>query len=137
MTEQLVTFPHGLVGCEGWKHFVRTEVPDEPIQQLVCLDEPGIAFLTVPVEALVPDYQLDLNDADERVLECHGSADMLVLCTLTTRRQRPMLTANLVGPLVINRATGIAKQVVLVNSSYSLKHPVLDVLPGGAHARPH
>jgi flagellar assembly factor FliW len=137
MTETLVTFPHGLVGCESWKHFVLIETPNEPVHQLVCLDEPEIAFLVAEAWAVAPEYRVDLTEADEQVLGSRDLASLHMLCTLTMNREAPMLTANLVGPLVINRASGVGKQVVLVNNGYSLKHPVLDRLPERAHAHPH
>ena len=139
MSEQLVTFPHGLVGCETWKHFMLVESPEEHVHQLLCLDEPNVGFLTAEAETIAPRYQLELTDADQQLLGCgeRGDTDVQVLCTLTLHQEPPRVTANLVGPLVINRATGIGKQVVLVNSSYSIRHPVLDMLPERSHARAH
>ena len=45
---------------------------------------------------------------------------------LTARAQPPTATVNLVGPVIINRRTGLAKQVVLANHTrYSARHPLV------------
>ncbi len=134
MSETPITFPHGLVGCETWKHFVLVETPGEPIQQLLCLDAPHIGFLITEAAAVYPGYRVELTEADEQALACGDDTPLEVYCTLTLHREPPMLTANLLGPLVINRAAGVGKQLVLVNSGYPLKHPVVDRLPERAHA---
>jgi flagellar assembly factor FliW len=43
-----------------------------------------------------------------------------------SRSLPPTATVNLVGPVIINRRLGIAKQVVLANHSrYSARHPLV------------
>jgi flagellar assembly factor FliW len=41
-----------------------------------------------------------------------------------TPGEKVKLTANLVGPIVINVKKKLAKQIVLSDSQYSLRHPI-------------
>src|SRR5581483_9277202 len=66
VSETPITFTHGLVGCETWKHFVLVETPGEPIQQLLCLDAPHIGFLITEAAAVCPGYRVELTEADEQ-----------------------------------------------------------------------
>jgi flagellar assembly factor FliW len=51
-----------------------------------------------------------------------------VLNIATVKSWSPQrVTANLVAPLVVNRKTGVGKQVVLTNyQKYSVNHPLID-----------
>ena len=52
--------------------------------------------------------------------------DALLLNIVTVQKQGQGATMNLKGPIVINRNTGIGKQVVIANASdYSVQHPLL------------
>jgi flagellar assembly factor FliW len=44
---------------------------------------------------------------------------------LTVRTDPAGVTANLLGPLVINNRTGRGRQLVLSTSDYSARHPVV------------
>lgn len=87
------------------------------------LGTPGdeVAFLVARPGALFPDYVVDVPD---RVVEHLGiagpdDAEVWVICT----QQRDGLSVNLRGPLVVNRVTGAAAQVVL-DDSYPTAAPL-------------
>ena len=41
-----------------------------------------------------------------------------------SKQQPPEITANLLAPVVINSGKKIAKQVILYQTDYSVRHPV-------------
>jgi flagellar assembly factor FliW len=47
-----------------------------------------------------------------------------VYCILQLARDTQEVSANLLGPLVVNWATGRGTQVVLAESGYSARYPV-------------
>jgi flagellar assembly factor FliW len=53
--------------------------------------------------------------------------DAMVLNIVTVSKSEPVTaTANLIGPIVINRRTGLAKQVVLSNhAKYDARYPLV------------
>lgn len=136
-----IYFPEGLIGCEEWQHFVLEVDPaTAPVFVLRCLDEPAVSFLVTDPHLICPDYRFELGEADAAALEAASPADVAVLCILNVKLspatedggQRTgagdaglLITANLLGPLVIHKATGRARQVVLANSAYSAHHVVV------------
>jgi flagellar assembly factor FliW len=106
-----IVFPEGLVGCPDWKRFTLLVDDEEelPVALLKSLDFPE-------VELLVTDPRLLINDYE------HASESATVYCTLTV--QDGWITANLLGPLIVDPITRIGRQVVLTDSTYSARHPV-------------
>lgn len=118
-------FDEGLIGCPDWKHFVlETEAVGPAIHLLRCLDdEDACLYLTDPF-TILPDYEFDLSDAEVTTLDISEPAEALVLVVLTVRDDPPSVTANMLGPLVVNVRTGRGRQLVLAATDYSVRHPV-------------
>lgn len=119
-----VQLPFGLLGFERVKNYVLTANPhEEPFQWLQMLDAAQKAFLVVSPFLVMPGYQPDIPDDDVEFLGLKEPADALVFNICTLRNGEA--TINLKGPLVINRHTGIGKQVIPNNAGqFSLRHPL-------------
>lgn len=121
-----IFFPEGLIGCEQWRSFVLLGVSeDEPVRLLQSTEEPAIALLVTDPRLVAPDYACPLSPADHALLRLTAGDEPYILCTLTLHREPASITANLVGPIVINAREGLGKQVVLADVPYSVRHPVL------------
>ena len=85
-------------------------------------------FLAIEPQDIVPDYVLQLNDLDAESLGLATAADAQILNIVTVHSNEPyFVTANLIGPVVINRHTRQARQVILMNSDqYSTRHVLVD-----------
>lgn len=125
--EAIVEFPEGLPAFENQTRFVLVERSETaPILFLQSLDNAELCFLTVPVEAIQPNYELTSPMEDLRDLGIDASTrneDVLCLAILTARPDR-MPTANLMAPVVIHRHTRRARQVIQTGSEYSFEHPL-------------
>ena len=77
---------------------------------------------------MVPGYQPEVFDADAEALDLRDSSDAMLLNIVTLRQQNPTdATINLVGPIVMNRRTRIARQLVIANySQYSAHWPLVE-----------
>ena len=123
---QQVTFPAGLIGCEEWQHFVLLEAVEAgPVKLLQCLDDPDVGLYVADAYLIKDDYQLEVPEEVLRSLGVQDWRDCLVLCTLTVRENPLLVTANLLGPLIINRVTGLGAQVVLSGSGYDTRYVVV------------
>ena len=124
VTARALVFDEGLVGCPNWRRFVlEPEAVGPTIHTLRCLDEDVALYVCDPF-TIVPDYEFEVGDADATALELKDPGDALVLVVLTVRTEPAAVTANLLGPLVVNRRTGRGRQLVLSGSDYSARHPV-------------
>jgi flagellar assembly factor FliW len=120
-----LTFPNGLIGCQDWKRFVLLSDDEEelPVAYLQSIDEPSVRLLVTDPRLIVSGYAARLSDEDGAGLGHPASDNTVLYCTLTINPDG-MITANLLGPLVINSSTRIGRQVVLSDSNYSTRHPV-------------
>lgn len=126
-----ITFPQGLVGCPTWKRFAFRVLPDEaPIHTLECLDEPDVALYVVDPYLIVSDYTIDMAEPDQRVIGLERASEAAVLTILVIRHDPLLVTANLLGPLVINCRTNMGCQLVLEKAEYSVRHLIYSESPG-------
>jgi flagellar assembly factor FliW len=117
----IIAFPEGLVGCGSWKHFVllTSDEEDLPVGILQCIDEPSVRFMVTDPRLIDATYSAELSFEDKLAF----GSNPVIYCTLTVANDGT-ITANLLGPLVINTQTRQAKQVVLTDDTYSARHPV-------------
>lgn len=120
-----VSLPSGLLGFESVKQWILTSpAQDAPFLWLKPPENPNLAFLLVPPHDLHVDYRPDIPDTDAAFLQL-ANADEALLFNIVTLHADGRATVNLKGPLVLNRHTGIGKQIVLLNAAdYSTQHPV-------------
>lgn len=121
-------FPEGLVGCPDWQHFVLERRPEiAPVALLVSEDQPGLSLPVINPWLVRADYAPQLAEADQLLLAPAEADDLEWLTILNIQSEPPLITANLLGPVVINRRTGAGRQVILSLSGYSAEQ-----LVGGA-----
>jgi flagellar assembly factor FliW len=120
-----VRLPMGLLGFEQMKDYLLISNPaEEPFRWLRVKDNPSLAFVVVEPFLAVPDYQPDIPQTDVEFLGLAQPEDA-VLYTIVTVHAGQRATINLKGPLVINRNTGVGKQVIVANAAvYSVQHPL-------------
>jgi flagellar assembly factor FliW len=117
---QAVTFPDGLIGHPEWQHFeLRKSDQIEPVKLLVSRDQPGLSFPVTNPWLLKPDYQPHLGQGDRQALNAGTNEELEWLTLLNVENDPFRVTANLLGPLVINPHTRTARQAVLSQSGYS------------------
>ena len=127
-----LVFPAGLPGFENERHFVLIdELSQRPLVFLQSIATPDLCFNTVPVQAIDAAYQVQLTSEDlERLGLPPGrqpDTDREVACLAiicAAGDQSP--TANLLGPVVVNRQTRVAVQAIREDSRYSARHPLME-----------
>lgn len=114
-------FADGLPGFPGAKSFLAMNVEDKSdLYWLQCVDDGALAFLAISPWDYFPDYEPVIGAADQQALELEREEDATVLCLLTVDRDAEIITANLLGPLVINTARRVGRQVVLADANWPL-----------------
>ncbi len=115
-------FPGGLPAFEALTRFVLVERPaTAPIVFLQSIEDPELAFLTVPATRIAAGYRIPETAASGE------GGELLPLAILTVRGSE--VTANLRAPVLLDPATRTGFQAVPLDSPYSLRHPL--PLPGG------
>lgn len=86
----------------------------------------GLAFVVVNPFDFFQDYSVKLSDQVIETLEVEKQEDVGLFVILTIQEPFQETTANLQGPIVINKVKKQGKQVILSDSSYKTKHPILN-----------
>lgn len=124
----VLSLPQGLVGFPEYKSFELVADPEEaPFRWMLLHGTVPLQFVVIEPAGIIADYELELFDEDAAFLGITESSDAYVVNIVTVGRTQPATaTVNLVSPVVINRRTGLAKQVVLANySRYNVRHPLV------------
>jgi flagellar assembly factor FliW len=121
----LVRMPNGMLGFEEIKNYLLTNNPEEhPFAWLQVQDNAALAFVVIDPFVALPDYQPDIPQADVEFLNLKQADDALLLGIVTIHDGKHA-TVNLKGPIVLNRHTHVAKQVIIANAAaYSINHPL-------------
>jgi flagellar assembly factor FliW len=118
--DKVLTFPEGLLGFPADTTYVMIGVEDtEAYRWLQSTDDPGLSFLTVIPWHFFPDYEPEVDPVTQRDLGLDNASDAIVLCLVTVRdNESTTVTANLLGPLVVNTNSRVGRQIVLAESGY-------------------
>jgi flagellar assembly factor FliW len=122
----VLTFPEGLVGFGDARRFAVVDTHDSGVYYwLQSLDDPQLAFLSVTPWAFFPDYEPVLPETDRAALELTDPADAALFCLLTVDRDTEQITANLLGPLVVNTKNRTGRQIVLDHGNHPTRAPLV------------
>ena len=127
--DEVIHFPKGILGFEHRRQFIIVANDEfEPFAYLQSAEDPGLAFIVVNPRLFFPNYkvQVDRPEIAELSAANLGRIDTWVIVTVPD--DIATMTANLQGPLLINRDRNIGKQVVLIRSPYTTRHYLLDEL---------
>ena len=124
--KNVFTFPAGLPGLPS--ELTRFELvalaKDSPFFFLQSLQDDKIGFILANPFDLFPDYEFDLPEEDAAALDIKKPGDAAAFCIVNAARGFKNATVNLLAPLVLNTAAGTARQVVLDDRRYSVRHPL-------------
>ncbi len=126
----VIEFAAGLPGFPTARRFRLEDIGEavRPFQRLRSIGGPDISFTVVDPALLYPDYTVETDEDQQASLEIRAAEDAMILVLITVPQPPLPPTANLLGPIVVNRTTGAAAQVVQHRSS----HKVAEPLPGAA-----
>ena len=122
--QDVVRFADGIPAFEDEHEFVVLPYEEgTPYMFLQSMMTPELAFLMTDPFVFFPDYSFELDDENMEKLAINSMDDVLV-CTLISGPRSGVadMTTNLLAPVVINRHTMQARQIVLEKTQYTTKH---------------
>jgi flagellar assembly factor FliW len=124
--EKIITLISPLPGFPySTAYTLRLHSENSPLMWLQSLEEPELAFVVVPPAVIRADYQPELPAAARQEIgdEAGDRLELLVILTIPHGRPQEM-TANLLGPLVVNITRRLARQVVLDPTRFDPRWPI-------------
>ncbi|MDR2500060.1 MAG: flagellar assembly protein FliW [Treponema sp.] len=130
---QRITFPGGLFGFESLKSYVLLDAERQPFYWLQSTEVEQLAFILVSPFLFRPDYEVDIGDEDMKEIGVADPNEALIF-SIVTIPQDGVMTANLQGPLIINRGARLGMQAVLSDPRWKTKHDIMGELASARKA---
>ena len=127
--QKIIIMPFGMLGFPDEKRYVIVQhKEDSPFFWYQSVDDPSLAFVITSPFFFVPDYSVSLDDAinqmswdDEKIEQ---KIELYVVVNIPNGAPNKM-TANLIGPILVNTESFQALQMVVTDSPYSHRFPLL------------
>ncbi|WP_429997946.1 flagellar assembly protein FliW [Metabacillus fastidiosus] len=119
----ILKFEQGIPGFNDEKDFILIPLEQgSPFLILQSIQTAELGFVVVNPFQFTADYGFDLSESDKEILEIKSGKDVEVYTILTVKERFEETTANLQAPLIVNRNQNKAKQIILNELKYSIKH---------------
>lgn len=123
---EIITIPEGIMGFPEYKKYCLVDPGDDTlILWLQSIEDSSVAFPVLEPKIFRADYTARLSANELRELKLDNVNQSAVFSILTipeNSEEISQMTANLKAPLVINLKEQIARQVILQENEYSIKH---------------
>jgi flagellar assembly factor FliW len=123
--KQKVNFPQGLLGFDDYKDFVFFDAENEPFFWLQSLDDREIAFILINPFLFRHDYEVNVSNEEMAEIGITSPEKALIFSIVTIPQDGGPMTANLQGPLVVNKDNMTAMQAVLPDVRWKTKHDIV------------
>lgn len=122
---QIWSFPKGIPGFDEEKEFALLSIEGNSMfLVLQSLNTQEIAFIVANPYNIVQEYSFDIDDATIHAIDLQNAEDVMVLGVLSIKEPFESSTINLQAPLIFNTKTKQAKQMILNDSTFSMRHQI-------------
>lgn len=127
--DKILNMPFGMLGFPDKKRFVILQNKENsPFFWYQSVDDPSLAFVITNPFLFMSDYEVDIEDVLIQ-MSWNGNRKNNVLelyVVVNIPKGAPeKMTANLIGPILVNNKTRQAVQIVMSNSPYIHNFPLI------------
>jgi flagellar assembly factor FliW len=123
---QVIRFPHGILGFEGLREFALLDATQPPFYWLQSLESPDVAFVLIDPLVFRPDYTPAVDPEETAEIGIQSPDDMLVFVIVTIPENSSRMTANLQGPVILNKRTRVGRQSISGDPRWGVRHGILE-----------
>lgn len=125
--DKIIYMPFGMLGFSDKKRFVLfPHKENSPFFWYQSADDPALAFVIISPFLFAPAYSIDADETAKKMSwndAVESDYEVYVIAGIP-RGEPDKITANMIGPLLINVRKREAVQMVIPNSPYSHKFPL-------------
>ncbi|MCF6335213.1 MAG: flagellar assembly protein FliW [Spirochaetales bacterium] len=127
---QKIYFPSGLLGFENLKDYLLLDAAQQPFYWLQSLDVPELAFVMINPTIFRRNYLPGVLASELKEIDLieDNPESSLVFAIVTIPEEHSKMTANLQGPIIINREKRIGRQCISITPDFMTQHYVLEEL---------
>ena len=128
--KQIIHFPSGLFGFESLRDFALLDAQQQPFFWLQSLEIEQIAFILINPLIFRDDYEPFIVESElqEIGIENKDDENSLLFSIVTIPTDQSRMTANLQGPVVINKDTKIGRQFISTSPDWKVRHNIIEEL---------
>lgn len=126
--ENIITIPEGIIGFNDVKQYVMLDFHtgiDTALKWFQAIDCPELAFVLIDPYTFRPDYKVNITDEEMGFLKAKSPDAIRVMAIVSIPKDPNKMTANLLGPVLINPENRLAIQAVLNDTEYTASHYIL------------
>ncbi|UQW98006.1 flagellar assembly protein FliW [Rummeliibacillus sp. G93] len=122
-SSQILHFEHGIPGFEDEKGFVLLPIEDNTaFHVLQSIKTAELAFIVTNPFDITTNYSFEIDEIITHSLQINDPRDVAVLSIVSLKESIEQSTINLKAPIVWNTTNNKAKQVILNNEDYAIRH---------------
>ncbi len=126
---RIINFTEGLFGFEQYHKYALIDSEYKPFIWMQSVESEDLAFLLVDPFLVCSDYEIDVDDKELLKINIKKPADVIVM-VIVTILNNISVTANLMGPIVINKKSLECLQCILADSRWTTKYNIIDNIKG-------
>ena len=120
-------FPEGMLGFSRFTRYILIEEEGmRPFRWLQSLDDQELAFPVIDPHLIMKDYSSSIPAHELRKLDIENPSELLTLVVAIIPEDPMKASVNLKAPLLINHKKMISKQIVLAESDFDVRTPVIE-----------
>lgn len=125
--KDILHFEKGIPGFLDEKQFTLLALPDQALFTIMqSIATPELAFVLTSPFSFIDKYEFILDDNTIDQLSLINQEDISVLTIVTIQEPFEKTTANLQAPIILNVKNNKAKQVILNDTEYQIRHPLFE-----------
>ncbi|MCM3315507.1 flagellar assembly protein FliW [Rummeliibacillus stabekisii] len=122
-SSQILHFEHGIPGFEDEKGFVLLPIEDNTaFHVLQSIKTAELAFIVTNPFDITTNYSFEIDEIITHSLQINDPREVAVLSIVSLKESIEQSTINLKAPIVWNTTNNKAKQVILNNEDYAIRH---------------
>ena len=123
--DETIYFPDGIFGFPECRTYALFRTAHSGLFWLQSTEHEALTLLLADPFVFVDGYTVELAESDALRLEARAAADVAILVTVTIAESREQpSTANLQGPIALNLKSGRARQVIVSDPTFGVRHPI-------------
>ena len=125
---QRITLQRGLFGFDEYVDFVLLDSEQPPFYWFQAVQEKDIAFVLISPFVFRPEYTPGVSPEDLEALGLESAEDenLLIFAIVTIPPEQTRMTANLQGPILINRQTRQGRQIISNDDRWQVRHNIME-----------
>lgn len=124
--DSVIQFVSAILGFqEDTQYVLIPQVEESPFQYIQSIKDPNLTFVLADPFLFFTDYEFNIEERWLKKLDLHGQEDVDIR-VITTVRSSEDISINLKAPIVINKKSKEAMQIVLESGDYSTRYSLVN-----------